>query len=209
MALNKSAAGLGKPWKFDNISEKQFLEQADTGDILLFRGSHAGAKITRISTGSHFDHIAMVLKFESAPEEVYFVEATGNNGVSLNKWQYIKPHIGKDKFYEKIVIRHVDFDRGGKMVKNLEKFLGEVVGLKYGISSSKLLRQKTVIKSELDQNELIDADRTFFCSELVAKAYKLLGIMVDDDVSCALFYPHHFSSRGDSFLNLTEGTKIS
>lgn len=92
----------------------------------------------------------MILKFESAPDDVYFVEATGNMGVSLNKWQYLKPHIGHDKFYEKLVIRHVDFNRGEKMVKNLEKFLGEVVGLKYGIGSSKLMRQKTVIKSELD-----------------------------------------------------------
>jgi hypothetical protein len=161
------------------------MDQADTGDILLFRGSQAGSLITRTATGSHFDHVAMVLKFESAPGEVYFVEATGNNGVSLNKWQYIKPHIGHGKFYEKMVIRHLDFDRGDLMVKNLEKFLGEVVGLKYGIGSSKLLRQKTLIKSEIDQNELIDADRTFFCSELVAKAFKLLGVIVDDDTSCA------------------------
>ena len=33
----KTAAGLKKPWKFDNMSEKQFLKNADTGDILLFR----------------------------------------------------------------------------------------------------------------------------------------------------------------------------
>ena len=126
----------------------------------------------------------MVLKFESAPDEVYFVEATGNNGVSLNKWQYIKPHIGMDKFYERIVLRHIDFDRGNKMVQNLEKFLGECVGLKYGIGSTKLNRQKTMAKSELDSNELIDADRTFFCSELVAKAFKLLGVIEEDDTSC-------------------------
>ena len=34
--FNKSALGLKKPWKFDNISEKQFYQTADTGDILLF-----------------------------------------------------------------------------------------------------------------------------------------------------------------------------
>jgi len=34
----KTALGLKKPWKFDNMSESQFLAQADTGDILLFRG---------------------------------------------------------------------------------------------------------------------------------------------------------------------------
>ena len=30
--------GAGKFWKFDSISEDQFKEMADTGDILLFRG---------------------------------------------------------------------------------------------------------------------------------------------------------------------------
>lgn len=31
-----SANKLRKPWKFENISERQFIEEADTGDLLLF-----------------------------------------------------------------------------------------------------------------------------------------------------------------------------
>ena len=93
------------------------------------------------------------------------------------------------------------------MVNNLEKFLSEAVGLKYGIGGNKLLKKKTE-KVENTENELINEDRTFFCSELVAKAFKLLGVMENDETSCAQFYPHHFSSRGDSFLKLCPGTKI-
>lgn len=62
--LNKNCAGLKKPWRFDHISDSQFLSTADTGDILLFRGTQAGSKITRTVTGGYFDHVAMVLKFE-------------------------------------------------------------------------------------------------------------------------------------------------
>ena len=51
-------------------------------------------------------------------------------------------------------------------------------------------------------------DRTFFCSELVAKAYKYLKVIEDDKTSCSLFYPCHFTSSGDSFLKLTPGTTI-
>ena len=40
----------------------------------------------------------------------------------------------------------------------------------------------------------IDEDRTFFCSELVAKAYKVLGIIPDDDVACSRYFPASFSS---------------
>jgi hypothetical protein len=76
------------------MSEYQFKEIADTGDILLFRGTHAGGKLTRTVTASHFDHVAMVLKFQNDPNEVFMVEATGNMGVSLNRWDYLREHIG-------------------------------------------------------------------------------------------------------------------
>tara|TARA_B110000285_G_C15031573_1_gene567059 strand:+ start:1047 stop:1241 length:195 start_codon:yes stop_codon:yes gene_type:complete len=60
----------------------------------------------------------------------------------------------------------------------------------------------------MDSDKLIEDDRTFFCSELVAKSFKFLGIMEDDDVSCAQFYPHHFSALGEDALNLTPDTHI-
>ena len=50
---------------------------------------------------------------------------------------------------------------------------------------------------------MIDEGRTFFCSELVAKAFKELGILENDNTSCAKFYPHDFSAKGDSFLKFT------
>jgi hypothetical protein len=85
----------------------------------------------------------MVLKFASEPDEVFLVEATGNMGVSLNRWHFLKEHVGKGKFYEKLVFRHIDYDRGEKMVDNLERFLSEAVGLKYGLGGGKLMRQQT------------------------------------------------------------------
>ena len=83
----------------------------------------------------------MVLKFDTDQHEVYLVEATGNLGVALNKWSYLREHIGAEKFYAKCVFRHIDFDRSDRMVDNLEKFLKEAVGLKYGLGSSKLMRK--------------------------------------------------------------------
>ena len=204
--MNKSGKGIKKPWRFDNMSESQFKSLADTGDILLFRGSQAGSKVTRTFTNSYFDHVAMVLKFESEKDEVFLVEATGNMGVSLNRWLFLRDHVGRGKFYEKVVFRHIDFDRGDKMVDNLEKFLSEAVGLKYGLGGNKLMKKKTTVNKNSDT--LIDQDRTFFCSELVAKAFKLLGVIQDDETSCTQFYPHHFSAKGDSFLKLTPGTTI-
>lgn len=102
------------------MSEKQFFEQADTGDILLFKATSGAAGLIRTFTGGHFDHVAMILKFESDENEVYFVEAAGNCGVALNRWQNLRKHVGAGKFYERIIFRHIEFDRTDKMVENLE-----------------------------------------------------------------------------------------
>lgn len=55
---------------------------------------------------------------------------------------------------------------------------------------------------------MIDKDRQFFCSELVAKAFKVMEIIEDDNVSSTQFYPSTFGVKHDSFLNLTPGTSI-
>lgn len=64
-------------WRYDQVDEKTFLKICDIGDILLFRGKHFGAKITRGVTNSTFDHVAMILRFDSESDEIFFFDATG------------------------------------------------------------------------------------------------------------------------------------
>lgn len=117
-----------KPWKHTSITEDKFIEQADTGDILLLRGSSLGAKVIRVGTLAKFDHVAMILKFDADPSEVYIIEATTNTGVHLNKWSFLREHIGKEKFYLQAKFRHIDYNRTPKVVENLEIFLKEAIG---------------------------------------------------------------------------------
>lgn len=49
----------------DVLTEKQFLQEAETGDILLFYTEHLSAKIQRFLTNSDFDHVAMVVKLKN------------------------------------------------------------------------------------------------------------------------------------------------
>ena len=60
----------------------------------------------------------------------------------------------------------------------------------------------------VDNEMSIAPDRTFFCSELIAKAYKCLGIINNDDVSSASFYPKHFSDRGNGSLKFLGEMKL-
>ena len=84
----------------------------------------------------------------------------------------------------------------------------EVLGQKYGLNVRKLKRRQTVqYKGDQSDRKLIDERRTFFCSELVAKAFKVLGIVKNSNVSCSRFMPGDFSAKSN-FLDPTEGTII-
>lgn len=109
-----------KPWKFSSISEKQLFENAKTGDILLFKGNQFHNYITRAITWSKYDHVAMVIKFQSQEDEVFFIEAVSNLGVSYNKWSRLRKHVGPNKFYKKIVYRSIDTIRDDPMFDKVE-----------------------------------------------------------------------------------------
>ena len=111
-------------WKSYQMSEKQFIEQADTFDILLFTCNNVGAKLTRGFSNSEYDHAAMVLKFGSEPQEVFFIEATGNIGVGLKRFSGMKYALGN--FYRKVVLRHLEWERPDYSLELLEKFVNEV-----------------------------------------------------------------------------------
>lgn len=63
----------------------------------------------------------MILKFGSEPDDVFFLEATGNNGVTLKRYSAMKFTIGS--FYKKIVLRHLEWDRPDCALDVLENFI--------------------------------------------------------------------------------------
>jgi len=61
-------------WKESKISEQYFLDNADTGDILLFRSRNFASKLQRMVTSSNYDHVALVLRYSN--NNIAFIEAT-------------------------------------------------------------------------------------------------------------------------------------
>lgn len=55
-----------------------------------------------------------------------------------------KDYIGK--FYDGIMYRQLLVDRNDEMIDKLEILLKEVVGNKYGISASKLIKKRNTVK---------------------------------------------------------------
>eukprot|EP01017_Pseudomicrothorax_dubius_P031052 TRINITY_DN3923_c0_g2_i8.p1 TRINITY_DN3923_c0_g2~~TRINITY_DN3923_c0_g2_i8.p1 ORF type:complete len:270 (-),score=51.24 TRINITY_DN3923_c0_g2_i8:114-923(-) len=182
-----------KFWKFDRLSIKQLIKTAESGDILLFTSKQTHADMQRIFTGSKYDHVALLIVSNPQHEEkrqVYVFEATGGEGVSVtnlmdfktNKWYLL---------YTRLVIRKLNYKRETNFFEKLQEFFKKTHGKKYSISAQKLLKKQSMIAQDEDFK-----DRAFFCSELVAAAYKRLGLL-PNDISSTQYWPGSFSSEYD------------
>ena len=96
--------------------------------------------VTRAVTNSEFDHVAVIIRLADE-DDVFYIEATGGPGVSMRRWDNLKKNVGDDKFYKKIVYRHVNYDQTGEQIDKFWEFTRQALGHKYEISPDKLMRK--------------------------------------------------------------------
>jgi hypothetical protein len=186
---------------FNSISEERFLQAVDTGDILLFRTQSRnilGSWITRAVTKSHFDHVAVILRFGESLKDLYILEAVGEKGVRLASWLNIRTELYHNGFFDKIVTRKLVLNMTTEQLTDLDAFRRNSTGLNYGIHPSKLMfthRSEPQLGQESKQYD-IHPERSFFCSELVAKAFKVLDLIRDPYAkSCGSYVPGSFEEN--------------
>ena len=78
-----------------------------------------------------------------------------------------------------------------------QKFLNFVkrnLGKNYDLSALKLFKQESHFDWN-NMNKAMEEDRGFFCSELVAKAYKTVGLLEPKRAS-SKYWPVDFSQKG-------------
>ncbi len=85
-------------------------------------------------------------------------------------------------------------------MEKLEEFIKTVIGMKYKLNPSKIFRKRYE-----NDAENIKENKTYFCSELVASAYKCIGLL-DKQVSATQYWPGNFASGGD--INLLQGSYL-
>ena len=179
-----------KFWHNYGISEAEFLSNADSGDLIFFRSKNYASMIQRCFMRGKYDHMAIIVRFSNG--EVGFLEASRAYGVVFTYW---------DKFFKKewrnhyreIAYRKLDLEKSPEEVKELEKFVNNARGKVYKL---RFRSQETHGPGEED---------TFFCSELVASAYKVLGLL-DSKLPSYKFYPGHFIE--ESNLKLLKGSLL-
>ena len=92
-------------------------------------------------------------------------------------------------------------------MQDFDAFRKNACGKKYGLNFTKLMTAKSEAMSQSKQAD-IHEDRQFFCSELVAKSYKVLGLMKDLTKSSTRYYPGCFEPGAQVDNDLKPGITL-
>ena len=96
-------------WRFDHIQEEEFMKQAQSGDILLFRNNQKGGMLSKKSTNANSDHAAIVVKVEQAKGTMLFMlEAVPKRGVCLTSWDNFR---NLNMVYDEVFYRKLNCNR--------------------------------------------------------------------------------------------------
>ena len=125
----------------------------------------------------------MVIKFPNGAIKIF--EANADEGVQLYNWDDF--HIQFSN-YEKVCYRKLYSINKEELHPILMTFMKKMIGKNYSFGALKLLRRNS-------SEEAVELQSDFFCSELMAKAYKYIGIL-DNSKGSNRFWPVDFTDRG-------------
>lgn len=162
----------------------------EAGDIVLISNSEFYTHIAKLGTMSVWDHIAMVVEVEN---ELHLFESSPD-GV------FTTPLNRRLKFYLKgstLGVRRLIISRTPEMKKALEAFIKEVDGRPYKKNWMDLVRAWQGSHTSEDLSSI-------FCSELVAAAYKRMGLL-SNDIPSNNFLPVDFALPNNAKVKLIQG----
>ena len=174
--------------KFSRITDQDIQKTAKTGDLLLFKGKDFSSRLQRIITKNDCDHVGIIIKY--GKEKIAVFDATHHEGVNFTYWEDFleeKPWVNCNQ----ILYRRLGLDRNQSVLGKLEEFVGKVLGKKFRLSIGKLLARKNDKQAE--------DKKGYFCSELVAMAYKTLGILPGKKPA-SRYWPGDFSDKKELIL---------
>ena len=112
--------------KLYSITETQFFNQVDTGDLVLFRSRDMIASwLQRTFLDSHFDHVAVMLRFGPTINDLYIFESVGD-GVRMVPWESARWYCGT--YFDKIGFRKLNWDINEEALAQLDRFRRKAMG---------------------------------------------------------------------------------
>lgn len=177
----------------------RLCERVEVGDILLFRTPHAISNSVRLFTQSRWDHVAMIVRIplnSTRMQNLCVFEATYTGGVQtyplytrLQSWATCPQKM-------KMSLRKIENWKPSQHdLHRLDQFVSKSSGKPYGITP-------------VLQRRRASDHKTFFCSQLIASAYKAVGLL-DISVSSSRILPAHFGAgHKDDYLRLLSDARI-
>ena len=156
----------------------QALRLIEAGDIILFRTNTILSALQRQVTNCRYDHVAIVVCFpfnSSKSDSLHLLEATGDG---VHTYSLKRRLTAWSSYAEEIALRRLKISRSFDIIKRLVRFADRVDGFKYNLNPVDIFRRTSVDE---------DQRNSFFCSELVAAAFKAIGVLPSDIPSSGYF----------------------
>jgi len=124
-------------WRFLRILEDSFLEQAETGDLLLC-ANKKNFSIKNMKVPHHVDRVFVIFKLNEANNEVIAAEhdkvhilriCAQKQAIILESWNDFKKY-RQDKFTD-LIFRRLNVERDGKFLDNATKFVEDILRTPY------------------------------------------------------------------------------
>ena len=208
------------------INVFNFINIANTCDILLFKSDSSSSKLQRCITKGDFDHIILLVRTEN---NLKLYDCIENEGMRLRNFTELFPF--RYLNYKKIVYRKLNINIEDMVeyihnniidkYENIDNYTienmspNEIKNKYYEIMNAKLAYFiknnsnakydfpycKYLCKSKRTNNKYITKRKSFFCSELIAAVYMFCRIM-DDKYDPFDYLPSEFSEKGKiTFIN--------
>jgi hypothetical protein len=219
----------GNPRNIVHLSKIKTI--AKWGDVILFKCANTMSHLQRTVTRSEFDHVGIVVKSIKNPGQLDILESTGDGVTTFSLTGRLKAY-HHHNFVEYMCIRQLqDFNRSPEMMRAVDDFVEQVVGLPYGFSASQVFSKKqkstsvgkrlttmlssgakkaeAVYEKNLNPNKKDDEskNKAFFCSELVAAVLKVMEV-IPDSLNSEYFWPGCFS-KDDEIDTIMKENQLS
>jgi hypothetical protein len=159
------------------------------GDVFLFKGHKFHDNVIRCCTNSDYNHIAIVVK--NGPElELFESTQMGVGCVPLEFYidSYYWSHMSKQ--FHKVVVRQLSTAKGRGISRQQRaefvRYQEEMLGRKFNHNPVTYMKALLAMPHREDMS-------TSFCSQLVAGAYKRMGILPPEPAASS-YFPRDFSA---------------
>ena len=168
-----------------SVTYDEIEPQLATGDILIFHGTSGISLQIEQKTSSYFSHTAMVIRPDMSKPPFIWQTGPGpivqdslthsyHGGAQISLLREAMVYMSNPAYGDSSYLRQLQFSRGPEFEIVAQWAIAGLDGTPFGTM------QEMLKNFEEGQRSETASDRTFFCSELAAHTYMMMGLLPFD-----------------------------